>query len=256
MACIFKILTSPFLEENFRASAIQTIADILTKLKAQPNQGYKRLMDEVGLSSRPVQMNQNFGQSNMNDRSRQLQQGGNMGHGGGFVPGMSGMDNITPNRSHSHDQFGYQYGVNGYPQSQQGFAPTPQYSNGMNGQAQFQNYATPTGRPQNGYMGNGFQGYNTPPSTVDYRGLSNQSASPVPYNAQMSPMMGHVGFAQSYPQQGGQNQMYGYNGHGMQQNGYGYSPQMQTVHAGGRGRKVRPQSSYNQPDHNPDTYQR
>ncbi|KAF3483027.1 uncharacterized protein GIQ15_02351 [Arthroderma uncinatum] len=49
---IFKVLTTPFFEEAMRADVVKTVAKVLTKLKTTPSQGYKRLMDEVGLSSR------------------------------------------------------------------------------------------------------------------------------------------------------------------------------------------------------------
>ena len=49
---IFKVLTTPFFEESMRNEVIKTVAKVLTKLKTTPSQGYKRLMDEVGLSSR------------------------------------------------------------------------------------------------------------------------------------------------------------------------------------------------------------
>ncbi|EER38432.1 RNA binding protein Jsn1 [Histoplasma capsulatum H143] len=49
---IFKVLTTPFFDESMRAEVVQTVAKVLTKLKTTPSQGYKRLMDEVGLSSR------------------------------------------------------------------------------------------------------------------------------------------------------------------------------------------------------------
>lgn len=49
---IFKVLTTPFFEETMRAEVVKTVAKVLTKLKTTPSQGYKRLMDEVGLSSR------------------------------------------------------------------------------------------------------------------------------------------------------------------------------------------------------------
>ena len=46
-----------------RNDLVQNVAKVLTRIKAQPNQGYKRLMDEVGLSSRsthtPVHNSQN-----------------------------------------------------------------------------------------------------------------------------------------------------------------------------------------------------
>ncbi|KAI9845239.1 MAG: hypothetical protein M1837_004994 [Sclerophora amabilis] len=49
---IFKVLTTPFFEESMRSEVVQNIRNVLTRLKAQPQQGYKRLMDEVGLSTR------------------------------------------------------------------------------------------------------------------------------------------------------------------------------------------------------------
>lgn len=49
---IFKIITTPFLDENLRNDISENVRRILLKIKAQPNQGYKRLMDEVGLSTR------------------------------------------------------------------------------------------------------------------------------------------------------------------------------------------------------------
>ncbi|KAI9675335.1 MAG: hypothetical protein M1817_001238 [Caeruleum heppii] len=49
---IFKVLTTPFFEESMRAEVVQNIRTVLVRLKAQPSQGYKRLMDEVGLSTR------------------------------------------------------------------------------------------------------------------------------------------------------------------------------------------------------------
>lgn len=49
---IFKVLTTPFFDESMRAEVVKNVSKVLTKLKASPSQGYKRLMDEVGLSSR------------------------------------------------------------------------------------------------------------------------------------------------------------------------------------------------------------
>lgn len=49
---IFKVLTTPFFDEAIRAHVVENIRNVLTRIKAQPAQGYKRLMDEVGLSTR------------------------------------------------------------------------------------------------------------------------------------------------------------------------------------------------------------
>ncbi|CBX97373.1 hypothetical protein IAQ61_007205 [Plenodomus lingam] len=49
---IFKVLTTPFFDEQIRPDVVQNVRNVLVRIKAQPQQGYKRLMDEVGLSTR------------------------------------------------------------------------------------------------------------------------------------------------------------------------------------------------------------
>ena len=49
---IFKVLTTPFFDENLRSEVVQNVRNVLLRLKAQPAQGYKRLMEEVGLPTR------------------------------------------------------------------------------------------------------------------------------------------------------------------------------------------------------------
>ncbi|KAJ5039076.1 uncharacterized protein L3040_006746 [Drepanopeziza brunnea f. sp. 'multigermtubi'] len=49
---IFKVLTTPFFDEGMRPEVVENVRNVLQRLKAQPAQGYKRLMDEVGLSTR------------------------------------------------------------------------------------------------------------------------------------------------------------------------------------------------------------
>lgn len=49
---IFKVLTTPFFDETIRNQVVETVKAVLVRIKAQPGQGYKRLMDEVGLSTR------------------------------------------------------------------------------------------------------------------------------------------------------------------------------------------------------------
>ncbi|KAJ6446386.1 LOW QUALITY PROTEIN: RNA binding protein Jsn1 [Purpureocillium lavendulum] len=51
---IFKVLTTPFFDESIRPQVVENVKSVLVKIKAQPNQGYKRVMDEVGLSTRPA----------------------------------------------------------------------------------------------------------------------------------------------------------------------------------------------------------
>ncbi|KAJ9151835.1 Protein JSN1 [Pleurostoma richardsiae] len=49
---IFKVITTPFFDENIRSQVVENVRSVLVRIKAQPGQGYKRLMDEIGLSTR------------------------------------------------------------------------------------------------------------------------------------------------------------------------------------------------------------
>ncbi|KAH7329185.1 hypothetical protein B0I35DRAFT_345505 [Stachybotrys elegans] len=49
---IFKVITTPFFDEAIRSQVVENVKNVLIRIKAQPGQGYKRLMDEVGLSTR------------------------------------------------------------------------------------------------------------------------------------------------------------------------------------------------------------
>lgn len=57
-AVIYKVLTSPFVADQSsserRQQLVSVVRNMLQKLKVQPTQGYKRLMDEVGLADRTV----------------------------------------------------------------------------------------------------------------------------------------------------------------------------------------------------------
>lgn len=234
VTCIFKILTSPFLEDGMRADVIQNISNVLVRIKAQPNQGYKRLMDEVGLSSRPPQTNANFSHNG----GRGLAQSGPSPYGNGF-----GDNGMAPVRTNSSDSYNYNsFQMNGYQSQPPGFGGAMGFQ-GMNGTNQYSNFGAPGPRNNGnqGFMPNNFTGYNTPPPAVDFRSMQNQSASPVPFPAQMSPMVNNGNYGQQYQQPNMQGNMYNYGGGPVQQPMYGYSPQMQQmqpIHAGGRGRRV------------------
>ena len=47
---IFKVLATPCFDENQRKDVLQKVRNVLLRLKVSASQGYKRLMDEVGLS--------------------------------------------------------------------------------------------------------------------------------------------------------------------------------------------------------------
>lgn len=90
---IFKVLTTPFFDESIRSEVVENVRKVLIRLKAQPAQGYKRLMDEVGLSPRGVnngptreqvpnntaeRARSSSNQSQINNMQRLPQQYGNM----------------------------------------------------------------------------------------------------------------------------------------------------------------------------------
>ena len=249
---IFKILTTPFLDDNMRPDVVQNVSKVLTKIKAQPNQGYKRIMDEVGLSSRPsqapMQQFSTHAHPSANDRARSMPQQHHMtGNGmpqqsypqrqysGNYVPNINGSpyDNgISPIRTGSADSFGFApYSMNGY-QAQQQYTQLPYQQ--MTPQSQYQNYPAAPQRSNSGYMQNGYGGYATPPSAVDpFRPLQNQSSSPLSYSAQMSPVIGNNGFPQQNYLQNMPSNMYNY----PQQQQYFVSSPMQPVYSGGRGRR-------------------
>lgn len=49
---VFKVLTTPFFDEGIRGEAVERVRNVLVAIGAMPGMGYKRLMDEVGLSTR------------------------------------------------------------------------------------------------------------------------------------------------------------------------------------------------------------
>ncbi|KAI0993557.1 hypothetical protein K3495_g14627, partial [Podosphaera aphanis] len=68
---IFKVLTTPFFDENIRSEVIENVRTVLLRLKAQPAQGYKRLMDEVGLTrGRSAGPSRESGQASSLERPR------------------------------------------------------------------------------------------------------------------------------------------------------------------------------------------
>lgn len=249
---IFKILTTPFLDDAMRPEVVQNVSRVLTKIKAQPNQGYKRIMDEVGLSSRPnqpaMQQYNAHAHPTVNTQVRPMSQSQQMTpngvqgpsyqrqFSGNYVPNVNASpfeNGMSPIRTGSADSFGFApYAVNGY-QGQQAYSQLPYQQ--LQQQAQYQNFGGSSQRSSSAYMSNGFGGFSAPSSAVDpFRGLQNASSSPLSYSAQMSPVVGSAAFPQTnFAQQNMPNNMYNY----PQQQFY-FSPPMQTVHSGGRGRRV------------------
>ncbi|RMD42218.1 hypothetical protein DV735_g2906, partial [Chaetothyriales sp. CBS 134920] len=240
---IFKILTTPFLDDATRPEVIRHITAVLGQIRAQPDQGYKRLMDEVGLSSRsaqPAAQQYSHAHPTMPERGRPVAQPQLLSqpaayqreYNGSFVPslGTNGVE-ASPVRSTSADSFGYSpYGLNAF--NGQANYGNLQYQQ-MTPQPQYASYPS-HGPRANGhtYMTNGYSGYATPPSSVDLFRMQNQTASPIPYNAQMSPVMNSGGILPPGFSQPGSLYQY-------PQQPFIYSPQMQpAVQAASRGRRM------------------
>ncbi|KAK6079290.1 hypothetical protein SCUP234_05843 [Seiridium cupressi] len=233
---IFKVLTTPFFDESIRSQVVDNVKNVLIRIKAQPNQGYKRLMDEVGLSTRngggsrdhsisaterqrpasrqaqvqahaqanaaAAQQNAQYGSQYMNPLNPAGTPGGyDMGFG---MPRSESGESSMP----SYPQYGQQGGMfNGNNPS---MVPNMQ-------QMQYQQNMLQRGNPpMNNFFPNmqaGFNGYNSPTPPMDqYRNQNLANSSPI------QPPGAPAGFAPpgfNMPMgMGG----YGYNGMGGMQN--------------------------------------
>ena len=228
---IFKLLTTPYFDESIRSQVVENIKKVLTRIKAQPSQGYKRLMDEVGMSTRapsstrepsnqPEQRQRPASRHNMNGQQNQNQQFYNQSNPPGFGMGQ-----------------GLQSGGEGgesFPVFNQGIMyNAPGAMNVNMQQMQFQQQGMMgRGNPQMGYnfppMQQGFVGYGGPNGPIDqYRQQGVGSNNQMQSNAQGA-------FGQGFAQPGygmgggggGGNFMYGGNA--------GYAPQDQGNQRRGR----------------------
>jgi protein JSN1 len=220
---IFKVLTTPFFDENIRNDVVNNVRKVLVNIKAQPQQGYKRLMDEVGLSTRaggPRDMHHN------REHEQQHRPGSKQGPNahmqqnmyGGVQPSFEQMGSMqrTPSMDSTttYDSF---------------MAPAPNMmAPGMNPQAvQYQQMLANAARQNQQYYGQMGGAYPSPaPSMDSYRNMQSSMSN--------SPVMPQAGFggAGYNPMMGGQAQMYG-----QYQMGGGYMPaQQMQVGAGRRGR--------------------
>lgn len=205
---IFKILTTPFLEETLRSEIVQNVRSVLGRLNITSPQPYKRLMDEVGLSSRGGKADRDNrsserGRSQNNSRSGSQQRpsiarkhvaesdrqfngqyyqplGQQQFPIQGMYPGTSG--GIDPNGLAAYDQFIPALAPNsGNPQMQQAFL-----SNQARGMSQSDFYP--------GLAAPGLANYssaNIDPATL--RAMHGQQYTrPIPMNA--SPMLQQTGF--------------------------------------------------------------
>ena len=240
---IFKILTTPFFDENMRNEVSKNVARVLTRIKAQPNQGYKRLMDEVGLSSRPSHSHPGNVErrpiSQQNNTQLMHQQAYERQYSGSYLPTLGSFDpNNSMARTPSSDSSNFApYAMNSMASASYTQTPAQHMAHQ---QPQYQAFGAAPQRNYNNYMQpnvpTGFAGFATPPASADgYRGMS-MHASPLAGSSPMSPMMGQNTFQQQqYNVPIGSNMnLYGY----QQQNFY--AQHMQPIQNGARRGRVSP----------------
>jgi protein JSN1 len=243
---IFKVLTTPFFDDSIRSQVFENVRNVLVRLKAQPAQGYKRLMDEVGLSTR----NGSTGPSHNEHRSashsvERTRPGSNHSQVNGHVPpqyanqffpgmqppqfdagmGMQRTDSMDSNLAQN-------YGLQNPMFSANGFVVPPV------SMQQFQQNYLARANPQmnNFYPQAGFYS-NASPTPDNFRNQGQAGNVIQPPNMSPSPMLGQNQFAppglfNTMPINAG---AYGYAGMGMQGAGYGMQQQEQQVN-GRRGR--------------------
>lgn len=238
---IFKVLTTPFFDESIRSQVVENVRNVLIRIKAQPAQGYKRLMDEVGLSTR----NGSQGPSrehppHSNERPRPGSNHSQVNHMpapqyNNFYPQMQPAFDMGMQRTDSMD-------------SNQPFYPTAFPANGQLPQFNMQQLqynqnllarATP---PMNNFypsMQSGFGPFNSPSPAIDhFRNQGAMNGSPIQPPQQMGQGLG-MGQGFGAPPGFGNIGMgmgaYGYSG-GMGMPGLGYGMQQEQQVNGRRGR--------------------
>ncbi|TKA77157.1 hypothetical protein B0A49_12338 [Cryomyces minteri] len=236
---IFKVLTTPLLgDDKMRQEIYQNVRNVLLRLKAQPAQGYRRLMDEVGLSTRnggPRDISEgprpSSGQSSANGRMPQQL---DTQFSRQFYPVTAPQQQYDMQRSGSIDSTGFEsYGMSTPVYTSDGamgmnsVMPSQiQYQQALLAQQQAQQAAVRQNSfysPVNVNPLNGYGGYPSPASSIDaYRNMTNPhqmtatSMSPgmLPQQVQagfgqpayspMSPMM----YQQYHPMHGMQGMQY------------------------------------------------
>lgn len=212
---IFKVLTTPFFDEQIRADVVQNVRNVLVRIKAQPQQGYKRLMDEVGLSTRGGPGHREHSQT----RPASKDSAGPQSNQGFYQGPPPGYDPVALQRTASMDSNGFDQ----YPMGAGGpmFMPNMQAMTNQQ-QLQYQQLLARQGQfypPMNGYQ----------PPVPGMDAYRNSSPSGAPgFNG--SPMMQPANLA-------GQGMVPGM-GAGMYPYGM-YMPQQQQQAAGGNQRRGR-----------------
>jgi protein JSN1 len=250
---IFKVLTTPFFDESIRSQVVENVRNVLLRLKAQPAQGYKRLMDEVGLSTRngsagPSRDHASNGHSNERPRP-----GSNHSQVNGHIPPPQyGSSQFFPQIQQPPFDMGM--GMQRTDSMDSNLGPFPTYGlqtpifNPSNvqippinmQQLQYQQQLLARAAPamNNFYpnMQSGFGYGSASPSVDNYRNQGLQNASPIqPPQPQMNPnsMLNQNSFG---PPGFGNMGMSGYGFAGMGMQGMGYGMQQEQQVNGRRGR--------------------
>lgn len=227
---IFKVLTTPFFNEEYRVRCTESIKTTLVRIKAQSNQGYKRLMDEVGLSTRTGpgsrdssahnEQRQRPNSRHTNSNGHHAAQGGGKGqYYGGQGPHGSYDGGFGPQRSDMGEPMA------GYPQMHQSMMPTG--NGGMPpGMMPYQQNILGRGGPAMNYgyqtTPGGYGGYANGPMAMPPGGPMNQSVPQIP----QGPAAGN--YASPPPVFGlPMGAGYGYGNAGGMPNVGGYSQQVQ-----------------------------
>ena len=199
---IFKILTTPFFDESLRSDVVQTVRTVLSNLKASPSQGYKRLMDEVGLSSRiggkPERDHSQHSNGSTPYHERSSRPMSQQGSRNGPVHQHSPMERQNSNQflpSHAQQQQ-FSSPISMDPSSYDPFSlSSPLYSTPPISQQhlQYQQALLAASNARGMAPTSVYSGYPSPaPSFDNFR--PNQS-SPITQQVGTSPMMQHTGYA-------------------------------------------------------------
>ncbi|KAF2834380.1 hypothetical protein M501DRAFT_944267 [Patellaria atrata CBS 101060] len=218
---IFKVLTTPFFDEALRPEVVQNVRNVLLRIKAQPAQGYKRLMDEVGLSTRNASSSRDPHSRNLHEDSRPGSKHGSTMNGHippqtidarqQFFPGMPPQA-FDLQRTGSMDSNGFeQYplnALNGGPV----FAPNGNMQIPAMTPLQYQQAMMAASAGRSGFFNPHLAGVQGFPATGGIDGFRNVGAGSIGQTVNGSPLIGQQGFVgqQAFGQMGVSPQMYQY----------------------------------------------
>lgn len=212
---IFKVLTTPCFDDSQRNDVLQNVRNVLLRLKVTASQGYKRLMDEVGLSGKGNKTEREQtpnGRGTHQERNRTPQHGSRerRNHHMDNERQFSNQYFQSPAQPQYQMQTGFTAtssmdpnGILAYDQLASNFAPNP--LNAIN--QQFQPALLPRGTsPADLYQGIGFGGYPAPATSMAQLPQQPIRMSPSPMLQQstfappsFNPLMGGNSMAGAYP---------------------------------------------------------